>query len=828
MPDVVAFVAAIAARGLAYEAADGVYFDTTAFRAHGHAYGKLRLAPEAVERQYAAFAAARARARATAATADASEVDAAGLVSLDAELGVSGVDVDTGSARDTNTNANSAGTRAQQDLAALGGMGGSTGRFVSASAAARSFKSAEADFALWKKVTVTDTGAATCSGSGASASAATDADEAWWASPWGPGRPGWHIECSAMTAALWGPRLDLHGGGVDLRFPHHCNEIAQGEARFGWAQVLSDEAGCVAAANGSGTGGCGDSHARDDDACVVVRLDDGSDSGSGSGSDPGTRVHSRRGEWCPQWAHTGHLHITGRKMSKSLKNFVTVRELLAAGTSADEFRMLCLQAHYRAGLDYAPERLRAARAAITAVRDFWELVARTVAASPSAVPQGAAPRAAAAAYGAALTATNANTTARSSAERVWDAPLRPRPADLALAAAVSACRADVLAACRNDFDGPRVLAALQDLCAAGRRHALEPAPAPHLLQLAAAETARVLRLLGFRFAGAPDEAAASPFAASASAAAAAGALDADSSAGAVWRADVTAADVAMAHPDAAPAAVREALWPRLAGLKGADAAAALAAAEVEARAAAAATAGSGSPTAAAQLRWPAEAVAPAAAIADALASFRGQVRAAALRTTQPQSTQSHPTQLQSESDAQSQSTSAAAALKLSGKNGAAAQAAAALASAEAAGSATAAVPVEVLRALSTGAAAGGALAARVLALCDEERDVTLPALGFALKDVATASDVAQQQQLQQQQQGEHESANKGYFLRALHAGEAAEMQRALLEAAQARVAKAGGSAKPAAGAKASKVLGAAAAAASATASADKDKSKGKK
>ena len=130
------------------------------------------------------------------------------------------------------------------------------------------------DFALWK---------------------AAKPGEPSWPSPWGPGRPGWHIECSAMTRAAFGDYLDLHAGGVDLAFPHHENEIAQ------W--------------RGS----------RDDAA----------------------------GTWCPCWLHTGHLHIEGRKMSKSLKNFITVRELLGAGVDPESFRLFCGLHRYAATVSRA-------------------------------------------------------------------------------------------------------------------------------------------------------------------------------------------------------------------------------------------------------------------------------------------------------------------------------------------------------------------------------------------------------------------------------------------------------------------------------------------
>lgn len=122
-------------------------------------------------------------------------------------------------------------------------------------------KRSTADFALWK---------------------AAKPGEPTWESPWGPGRPGWHIECSAMTHSVFGTSLVLHSGGVDLMFPHHANEVAQCEAHNQPQH----------------------SHAAVDDA------------------------HGYSSTWVRRFIHTGHLHIDGRKMSKSLKNFITVRQLL--------------------------------------------------------------------------------------------------------------------------------------------------------------------------------------------------------------------------------------------------------------------------------------------------------------------------------------------------------------------------------------------------------------------------------------------------------------------------------------------------------------------
>lgn len=118
-------------------------------------------------------------------------------------------------------------------------------------------------------------------------------------SPWGEGRPGWHIECSAMVRQELGETIDIHLGGADLVFPHHENEIAQSEA-----------------ANGK-------------DLATV-------------------------------WLHNGMVNVRGQKMSKSLGNFTTIRALLESGLSPMTLRMFVLQAHYRKPLDFTDEALKAA------------------------------------------------------------------------------------------------------------------------------------------------------------------------------------------------------------------------------------------------------------------------------------------------------------------------------------------------------------------------------------------------------------------------------------------------------------------------------------
>eukprot|EP00978_Attheya_sp_CCMP212_P010637 scaffold25907_cov60-Attheya_sp.AAC.3 len=154
-----------------------------------------------------------------------------------------------------------------------------------------------------------------------------------WDSPWGQGRPGWHIECSAMIESIAKQFQDtheirVHAGGVDLKFPHHTNEIAQAEA---------------------------------------FHLSTTSETTK---------------EWIPHWVHTGHLNIHGRKMSKSLKNFITVREMLESeddssslSSSADDFRLWCLglSGSYRGPATYSKEQINQAQVALLT---FWDILAR--------------------------------------------------------------------------------------------------------------------------------------------------------------------------------------------------------------------------------------------------------------------------------------------------------------------------------------------------------------------------------------------------------------------------------------------------------------------
>lgn len=151
------------------------------------------------------------------------------------------------------------------------------------------------DFVLWKSAK------------------AGEPEEVKWASPWGPGRPGWHIECSAMGCELLGESFDIHGGGADLAFPHHENEIAQSEGATGqpFAQV---------------------------------------------------------------WMHNGFINVDNEKMSKSLGNFFTIRDVLQQ-YDAETVRFFVVRSHYRSPLNYSDVHLDDARASLRRLYTALSLVA---------------------------------------------------------------------------------------------------------------------------------------------------------------------------------------------------------------------------------------------------------------------------------------------------------------------------------------------------------------------------------------------------------------------------------------------------------------------
>lgn len=151
------------------------------------------------------------------------------------------------------------------------------------------YKKNKMDFALWK---------------------GQKPGEPSWTTSWGDGRPGWHIECSAMVSKFFGSQIDFHAGGIDLQFPHHENEEAQ--------------------------------------SCAF---------------------HNTK-QWANYWIHVGHLHVKGEnKMSKSLKNTITIPQLLS-NHSADTFRMACLMSNYRYPMEYSDELMKTAHSVLNKFKFF--------------------------------------------------------------------------------------------------------------------------------------------------------------------------------------------------------------------------------------------------------------------------------------------------------------------------------------------------------------------------------------------------------------------------------------------------------------------------
>ncbi len=158
---------------------------------------------------------------------------------------------------------------------------------------AETTKRSEQDFALWKK--------------------RENVDEPTFPSPWGDGRPGWHIEDTAITEYYFGEQYDVHGGGLDLIFPHHEAEITQMEAVSGKSPMVK------------------------------------------------------------YWLHTGFLNVNGEKMSKSLHNFITIRELLK-DWDADTFRFFVLSTHYRSPIDFSKDSLHQSEKSLEKIKKFYSAI----------------------------------------------------------------------------------------------------------------------------------------------------------------------------------------------------------------------------------------------------------------------------------------------------------------------------------------------------------------------------------------------------------------------------------------------------------------------
>ena len=224
------------------------------------------------------------------------------------------------------------------------------------------YKRDRRDFALWKSV---------------------KQGEPSWESPWGPGRPGWHIECSAITHSYFGSKMDIHSGGIDLQFPHHTNEIAQ----------------CAA------------------HSCSLPS------------------------DWVKFWIHTGHLYIEGKKMSKSLKNFISIKDYLNGDFSshpAIDFRIFCLQNNYHSSVHFSQARIDEAGTFRRKIENYLKLSEAVIISTrlqQNAITKGGA----------------VGLTSKPTAESV------------ALRSALASCQVSVREALADDFDTPVVLKALSYL-----------------------------------------------------------------------------------------------------------------------------------------------------------------------------------------------------------------------------------------------------------------------------------------------------------------------------------------------------------------------------
>ena len=262
-------------------------------------------------------------------------------------------------------------------------------------------KKHENDFALWK---------------------ASKPGEPAWESPWGGGRPGWHIECSVMASQLLGDNMDIHGGGIDLCFPHHDNELAQAEAYYGHQQ------------------------------------------------------------WVNYFLHSGHLYIGNQKMSKSLKNFFTIRELLAGGSTmklseeesitlppytARQLRIVFMMHEWDKPMYFSKDALDIAVGKEKSFKEFFGAVramARDDEASVAKTPQA------------------------------WTAK------DVALSSKITQTQADVAAALTDNFNTPTTLLKMQDLVTACNVYMNSGseggAPKFLLINKAAVYMAKIFRILG--------------------------------------------------------------------------------------------------------------------------------------------------------------------------------------------------------------------------------------------------------------------------------------------------------------------------------------------
>ncbi|KAJ2796112.1 cysteinyl-tRNA synthetase, partial [Coemansia helicoidea] len=249
----------------------------------------------------------------------------------------------------------------------------------------RAEKQGERDFALWKS---------------------SQPGEPAWPSPWGPGRPGWHIECSAMASEILGQNIDIHTGGIDLVFPHHENEMVQSEA-------------------------CFENH-----------------------------------QWVNYFLHTGHLHIAGRKMSKSLKNFITIKDALKK-YSARQLRTLFLLTGWSSGINFSDTGMDEAIAIEKTLSNFFSNAAALV-------------------------------RDLKQAQQPADPKRQTNEPEIELLAALADARDQVHSAILDSFDTPRAMRAILDIVARTTaylqrgRESIDPQP----VEMVAQYVTKIMRAFG--------------------------------------------------------------------------------------------------------------------------------------------------------------------------------------------------------------------------------------------------------------------------------------------------------------------------------------------
>jgi cysteinyl-tRNA synthetase len=247
------------------------------------------------------------------------------------------------------------------------------------------------DFALWK--------------------ASKPGEPSWESKSWGLGRPGWHIECSVMAGSVFGKKMDIHGGGSDLKFPHHANECAQSEAFY---------------------------YAKKEEA-----------------KEDGDAEHP---QWVNYFMHAGHLHIKGLKMSKSLKNFITIKQALA-NFSARQLRLMFLLQNWEKPVNFSDNSIQEAKDKETRFNSFFTRIQHFQQQSTTETFK-------------------------------WD------ETDFKLNDLLVACETKVHESLLDNFNTPLAMSALEEIVSSVNTYLLSSSPKFHLLNKAANYVHKILRVFG--------------------------------------------------------------------------------------------------------------------------------------------------------------------------------------------------------------------------------------------------------------------------------------------------------------------------------------------